>query len=75
MTVLSVELTMSWEEHCEKANERKGLKYTDLMADCQDRKLCSWLFPVEVGCRELHASAISVEDPHKSRNIASAGYI
>lgn len=31
--MLSVELTMLWEEHCEKANERKSFKYTNLMVD------------------------------------------
>lgn len=33
ITVLSVELTMLWEEHREKANERKSFKYTNLMVD------------------------------------------
>lgn len=33
ITVLSEELTMLWEEHCEKANERKSFKYTGLMVD------------------------------------------
>ena len=32
------ELTvLPWKENCEKAHERKSLKYADLMADCKDK--------------------------------------
>ena len=33
-----------WEENCEEAQERKSLKYADLMADCKDKGLGVWLY-------------------------------
>ena len=32
---------MSWEENCNEANQRKGLKYTDLMEDFREK---GWIF-------------------------------
>ncbi|CAC5407387.1 unnamed protein product [Mytilus coruscus] len=44
-----LELTVPWEERIQDANERKRLKYQDLLAECRDNGWRVWLFPVEVG--------------------------
>lgn len=41
---------MPWEEGCEEANERKSLKYKDLIMECREKGWQAWLFPVEFGC-------------------------
>ncbi|CAC5372773.1 mrp [Mytilus coruscus] len=46
-----LELTVPWGERIEDANERKRLKYQDLLAECRDNGWRVWLFPVEVGSR------------------------
>ena len=51
MTLVTIELTVPWEENYEEAHERKSLKYADLVEDCKDKGWSLWLFPVEVGCR------------------------
>ena len=57
-TLVTIELTMPWEENCEEAYERKTLKYADLMADSKDKGWSVWLFPVEVGCRGFPAQSV-----------------
>ena len=56
--VVMLELTVPWEERVEEANERKRLKYQDLVADCQNNGYRTWCFPVEVGCRGFAAQSL-----------------
>jgi len=49
--IIVIELTVPWEEICDEENERKSAKYAELMELCRERGWCTWLFPVEVGCR------------------------
>ncbi|KAI2662986.1 2,3,4,5-tetrahydropyridine-2,6-dicarboxylate N-succinyltransferase [Labeo rohita] len=46
-----VELTVPWEAAIGEANERKRLKYSDLLAEVVQQGWRSQLFPVEVGFR------------------------
>ena len=57
-TLVEIEMTVPWEEICEKAHERKGFKYADLMADCKDEGWRVWLFLVDVGCRGFPAQSV-----------------
>ena len=50
-----VELTVPWEEGCEKVSERKTSKYQQLVNNCREN---GWLFPVEVGCRGFPAQTV-----------------
>ncbi|XP_033725208.1 uncharacterized protein LOC117315172 [Pecten maximus] len=69
-TLIVVELTVPWEENCEEANERKSLKYADLMADCRDKGWSVWLFPVEVGCRGFPSRSVTTDQAlTTSRNV------
>ena len=54
--VVMLELTVPWEERVEEANERKRLKYQQLVEDCQSNRYKTWCLPVEVGCRGLPRS-------------------
>ena len=49
--VLLVELTVPWEQGLQEAYERKKLRYTDLVAECQEKGWRATTYPVEVGCR------------------------
>ena len=57
-TLVAIELTVSFEESCEEAHDRKSLKYAELMADCKDKGWNFRLFPVEVGCREFSVQSV-----------------
>ncbi len=52
-----VELTVPWEAAIGEANERKRLKYSDLVAEAVQRGWWTQLLPVEVGCRGFVATA------------------
>ena len=53
-----VELTLHWEERCQSAYELKTAKYTDLQTLCKERGWQTWLFQVEVGCRDFPAQSV-----------------
>ncbi|CAC5423515.1 unnamed protein product [Mytilus coruscus] len=53
-----LELTVPWEERIDDANERKRLKYQDLLAECRDNGWRVWLFPVEVGSRRFDGQSM-----------------
>ena len=36
--LVAIELTVPYEEKCDKAHERRSLKYADLMADCKHKE-------------------------------------
>ena len=57
-TLVAIELTLPWEDNCEDAHEIKSLKYANLMADCKDKGMSGWIFPVEVGCRRFLAQSV-----------------
>eukprot|EP00064_Thunnus_orientalis_P005785 superscaffoldBa00000582_g5799 len=56
--IIMVELTVRWEEVCEEAAERKKTKYQQLVQDCQEKGLTTWLFAVEVRCRGFPAQSV-----------------
>ncbi|KAK3084250.1 hypothetical protein FSP39_010689 [Pinctada imbricata] len=56
--LVAIRLTVPWEERFQEANERKALKYADLMADCRQQNWCAWLFPVQIGCRGFPATSV-----------------
>ena len=56
--VVMLELTVPWEERVEEANERKRLKYQQLVEDCQSNRYKMWCLPVEVGCRGFAAQSL-----------------
>ncbi|XP_060066953.1 uncharacterized protein LOC132547205 [Ylistrum balloti] len=58
VVIWSAESRQIWEERCDQANERKRAKYVDLMEQCMERGWCTWLFPVEVGCRGFPARSV-----------------
>ncbi|XP_078666098.1 uncharacterized protein LOC144908400 [Branchiostoma floridae x Branchiostoma belcheri] len=49
--VVLLELTVPWEDRMEEANERKRMKYQELVSRCREKGWKTWYFPVEVGCR------------------------
>jgi hypothetical protein len=49
--VIILELTVPWEERIEEANERKRIKYQQLVQDCRENGWKTWCLPIEVGCR------------------------
>lgn len=53
-----VELTVPWEESCDKAHERKKLKCQDLVQECREKGWQTWLLPVEVGCRGFPVQSV-----------------
>lgn len=57
-SIITIELTVPWEEGCEEAHERKRAKYTELLEMCRERGWRTWLFPVEVGCRGFPAQSV-----------------
>ena len=57
-TLTAVELTVPLEENCDEANERKALKYADLMEECREKGWRVSLFPVEIGCRGFPAQSV-----------------
>lgn len=65
--MVTIELTVPWEENCEEAHERKSLKYIDLMADCRIKDgACG------ISCRgrlQRVSSAIRVEAAHTIRDV------
>ncbi|VDI43857.1 Hypothetical predicted protein [Mytilus galloprovincialis] len=63
--------TGSKKERCGEANERKRVKYDELLAECRDRGWQSWNFPVEVGCRGFHAHM--TDWPAKKNNNTETG--
>lgn len=50
-STLIVELMVPWEDAVGEAYERKSLKYSELVADREQRGWRTRVFPVEVGCR------------------------
>ena len=56
--IVVIELTVSWEERCDEAYERKAAKYAELMEECRRKGWSTWLFPVEVGCRGFPAASV-----------------
>ena len=46
-----IELTVTWEERMEEANERKREKYQDLVDECKEKGWKTWCWPIEVGSR------------------------
>ena len=57
-SIILVELTVPWEEGCDKAHQRKSSKYQELVEMCRQRGWKAWLFPVEVGCRGFPAQSV-----------------
>ena len=53
-----VELTVPWEERCQRAYELKKSKYIDLQTLCKERGWQTWLFPAEVCCRGFPAQSM-----------------
>ncbi|XP_071176224.1 uncharacterized protein [Mytilus edulis] len=49
--VILVELTVPWETRLEEANERKLVKYQELVTDIQEKNRRTWYFPVEEECK------------------------
>ena len=56
--LMMLELTVPCETRCEEAYERKMAKYTKLQEYCKSRGWCTWLFPVEIGCRGFQAQYV-----------------
>ena len=56
-TLTAEELTVPW-EICDRANERKALKYADLMEEYREKGWKVSLFPVEIGCRGFPAQSV-----------------
>lgn len=56
--IILVELTVPWEEGCDKAFERKSERYSDLVHECREKGWQTWLYPVEVGCRGFPAQSV-----------------
>lgn len=50
-SVLLVELSIPWVEGMAAAHKRKHLKYSELVAECQEAGWRARVYPVEVGCR------------------------
>ena len=77
--VLLLELTVPWEDRMEEANERKRLKYQELIEECQRRGWKARCEPIEVGCRGFAArflcrtySLLGISGAAKRRAIKSA---
>ena len=49
--IIMLELTVSWEENIETANERKREKYGDLVNECREQGWHATCEPIEVGAR------------------------
>ncbi|KAI4892962.1 hypothetical protein NFI96_004432 [Prochilodus magdalenae] len=56
--VLLVELTVPWEDRMEEGNERKRLKYDELVGDCRRKGWKARCEPIEVGCRGFAARSL-----------------
>ncbi|CAC5398520.1 unnamed protein product [Mytilus coruscus] len=56
--IVAIELTVPWEERCEKAYQRKKEKYTELMTTCSERGWKAWLVRVAAGCRGFPAQSV-----------------
>ncbi|XP_048863711.1 uncharacterized protein LOC125738598 [Brienomyrus brachyistius] len=56
--VLLLELTVPWEDRMEEANERKRLKYQELIEECRRRGWKARCEPIEVGCRGFAARSL-----------------
>ncbi|XP_049324773.1 uncharacterized protein LOC125789951 [Astyanax mexicanus] len=56
--VLLLELTVPWEDRMEEANERKRLKYQELVEECQRKGWKAHCVPIEVGCRGFAARSL-----------------
>ena len=56
--VITIELTVPWEDITEEAYEMKKGKYAELMEECRRKGWSAWLFPVEVGCRGFPAQSV-----------------
>lgn len=56
--VFLLELTVPWEDHMEEANERKRLKYSDLVQECRSKGWKARCEPFEVGCRGFAARSM-----------------
>ena len=53
-----IELTVPHEDRIDEAQERKRLKYQELVEKCQDKGWKAWCLPVEVGCRVFPAQSL-----------------
>jgi hypothetical protein len=49
--LIMIDLTVPWETRCEEAYERKKTKYSELLNQCRQRGLNTWLLTIEVGMR------------------------
>ncbi|XP_039590572.1 uncharacterized protein LOC120514312 [Polypterus senegalus] len=56
--ILLLELSVPWEDRMEEANERKRLKYQELIEDCRRRGWKACCEPIEVGCRGYAARSL-----------------
>ena len=52
------ELTVPWEEHAEKAHERKKFKYDELLETCKNNGWNASCTPIEVGSKGFVASSL-----------------
>ena len=52
------ELTVSWEERCTQDNERKRVKYEELVRQCREERWQARNYPIEVGCRGFQAPSL-----------------
>ena len=56
--LVMIELTVPWEERCQTTHERKRGKYSELQKICREQGWHTWIFPVEVGCRDFPAQSV-----------------
>lgn len=49
--IVLLELTVTWKDRIEEANERKRAKYAELVEECQNNGWRARCEPIEVGCR------------------------
>ena len=56
--MILVELAVHWEERTDETNERKRFKYQELADLCMEKRISTWVFPVEVGCRGFLAQSV-----------------
>ena len=57
-TVIIIELTVPIEQNLANANIRKKCKYSELVAECENRSWTTHYFPVEVGCRGFYNTSL-----------------
>lgn len=57
-TVILIELTVPIEQNLTNANLRKKCKYSELVAECENRSWTTYYFPVEVGSRGFYNTSL-----------------